>query len=300
MIESQKVTALHTYYNVTSTPSSFLNIPGLKDLKGQAFNFEDENEAIKAAVNNLSLQLQSMGIVIATKITDITVTANIEKIQPAVKLDRVARPAIPTLTPPSELNPPTQTPIPTPTYPPAQTPSPTPTITPPTTPPITPPKTPPEPPVTPPEPPSPGFSGSGEIVTLPGKEIDMHLGGNVWEDMPSVKLGEYTGKKQNGSLSMAGIQVELFDANTRQRLFATTTDKDGQYGFRRLNPMHKYYVVFTYDGMRYESTVYRDNLSGGYSTARETTRDNFNSKFAHINSSPNNYQGNKKAYRTIF
>ncbi len=234
-----------------------------------------------------------MGLVIATKITDITVTANIEKIQPAVKLDVVSRPATPSLTPPSQMNTPNNPSTPaTPTYPP----TPTPPRYPPTTPQI--PQTPTNPPT--PATPSVGFRGDGEIVTLPGKEIDMYLGGNVWEDMPSIKLGDYNGKKQNGSLNMAGIQVELFDANTRQRLFATTTDKDGQYGFRRLNPMHKYYVVFTYDGMRYESTVYRDNLSGGYSTARETTRDNFNSKFAHINSSPNNYQGNKKAYRTIF
>lgn len=64
--------------------------------------------------------------------------------------------------------------------------------------------------------------------------------------------------------------------------------------------MHKYYVVFTYDGMRFENTKYSDNLSGGYSTASESLydgseRSNFNDKFDTIDTSPSNYSG-KKAY----
>ena len=116
--------------------------------------------------------------------------------------------------------------------------------------------------------------------------------------MPSTKLGEFTGIRQNGSLSMAGIQVELWDSTTKRLIFTTTTDAQGQYGFMKLHPMHKYYVVFTYDGMRFENTKYTNNLAGKYSTARESTRTAFNDVFDQISSTPANYNG-KRAYRTV-
>lgn len=93
-----------------------------------------------------------------------------------------------------------------------------------------------------------------ESITLPEKEINMYIGGNVWHDAISTKLSEYRGVKQEDSLLMSGIQVELWDA-TFNRLDATTlTDKNGDYGFQKINPLHKYIIKFTYDGMRYEST----------------------------------------------
>ena len=136
-------------------------------------------------------------------------------------------------------------------------------------------------------------------------EIDMYLGGNVWQDMPTEKIGDYTGQKRNNSLNLGGIQVQLYDTNSGTIKATTTTDSFGYYGFRKLNPMHKYKVIFTYDGMRFENTAYKDDLSGGYSTARESynDRNTFNDYFDEIASSPGNYYKNgqwRKAYRSIY
>ncbi len=111
--------------------------------------------------------------------------------------------------------------------------------------------------------------------------------------MPSTKLGEFTGVRQGGSLSLAGIQVEIWDSTRNRREMITTTDISGRYGFQKLHPMCKYYVIFTYDGMRFESTRYTNNLAGKYSTAQEWTRSSFNSKFTKINSTPQNYSGGR-------
>ena len=116
--------------------------------------------------------------------------------------------------------------------------------------------------------------------------------------MPSVKIGQFTGVRQADSISLAGIQVELWDSTRNKLLFTTTTDNQGQYGFQKLHPMHKYYVVFTYDGMRFENTKYTNNLAGKYSTARESTRTAFNDVFDQISSTPANYNG-KRAYRSV-
>ena len=140
-----------------------------------------------------------------------------------------------------------------------------------------------------------------ERTKLHGREINMFIGGNVWQDMPSEKLGEFTGKRAKNSLAMAGIQVELYDKKDDKLWSVTTTDEHGEYGFQKLNPMHKYYIVFRYDGMRYDDTDFNNKLTGGYSTAKEKASDrkDFNEKFSQIGSSPNNYDGNKKAYRSV-
>lgn len=141
-----------------------------------------------------------------------------------------------------------------------------------------------------------------ERATLPGKEINMYLGGNVWQDMPSVKIGDYTGVREDNSLSMAGIQVELYDTTMNQLKETTTTDVEGRYGFQKLHPMHKYKIIFTYDGMRFEATEYNNDLSGGYSTAEELDREELNDRFDRISSSPQNYSNDgewRKAYRSV-
>lgn len=140
-----------------------------------------------------------------------------------------------------------------------------------------------------------------ERTKLHGREINMFIGGNVWQDMPSEKLGEFTGKRTKNSLAMAGIQVELYDKKDDKLWSVTTTDEHGEYGFQKLNPMHKYYIVFRYDGMRYDDTDFNNKLTGGYSTAKEKASDrkDFNERFSQIGSSPNNYDGNKKAYRSV-
>lgn len=141
-----------------------------------------------------------------------------------------------------------------------------------------------------------------EQVVLGSRKINMYIGGNAWQELAGIKTGDDgTGVRNGGnSLNYAGMQVELWDATKNNRVASCLTNSSGQYGFKNLNPMHKYYVVFTYDGMRFENTKYSDNLSGGYSTASESLydgseRSNFNDKFDTIDTSPSNYSG-KKAY----
>ncbi len=159
-----------------------------------------------------------------------------------------------------------------------------------------------------------GSHGTGSSsLTLPNKEVNMYIGGNVWQSLPSDKVGDFGNNQNKGSLSMGGVQVELIDytigSPTYNKVVSTTrTDAQGEYGFQKINPMVKYKIRFTYDGMRYENVEYNNNLSGGYSTASELmpdnkNRSNFNSLFHEISTSPQNYYKNgqwRKAYRTVF
>ena len=109
-------------------------------------------------------------------------------------------------------------------------------------------------------------------ITLPYKNVTMNLGGNVWQVVQEGKesrkfkldssMPEYEKLKHN----VQGIQVNLFDLtagtgtlttdpNAVGKLVATTlTDANGNYGFQLLNPMHKYYVTFTFNGMQFKKT----------------------------------------------
>lgn len=135
-----------------------------------------------------------------------------------------------------------------------------------------------------------------------GFDVDMYIGGYVWQELSDLtKESDMDGRFNDGAESkFAGIQVELYDANTDTFVSSTTTDQYGAYGFKNINPMHKYYVRFIYNGMVYQDTYYKNDLSGGYSTARErdSDREDLNLKFETIDSSPDNYQdgGWKKVY----
>ena len=109
-------------------------------------------------------------------------------------------------------------------------------------------------------------------VPLTGKHTAINLGGNVWQVVQEGKesrkfkldssMKEYESLKHN----VQGIQVNLFDLtevtgslttdpNAVGKLVATTlTDANGNYGFQLLNPMHKYYVTFTFNGMQFKKT----------------------------------------------
>lgn len=59
-----------------------------------------------------------------------------------------------------------------------------------------------------------------------------------------------------------------------------------------INPYHRYYVQFIYNGQMYQPTYYKQQLtSPGYSNAKDEdgTRQTFNVRFTKINSDPNNY-----------
>ncbi len=149
-------------------------------------------------------------------------------------------------------------------------------------------------PGTPYPPVTPGITtstGSTKVI-LPGKSINMYIGGYVWEDLGFTKESVENGRYDSGNESrFGGIQVTLHDANTDQVVASTTTDSNGQYGFKDLHPMHKYCVEFTYNGQVYQHTYYNNNLSGGYSTATEKSNDrtDLNTRFETIDSTPNNY-----------
>ena len=151
---------------------------------------------------------------------------------------------------------------------------------------------PPYPPVT------PGITtstGSTKVI-LPGKSINMYIGGYVWEDLGFTKESVENGRYDSGNESrFGGIQVTLHDANTSDT-YTTTTNSSGQYGFKDLHPMHKYYVEFRYNGQVYQNTYYKNDLSGGYSTAQENSsdRNSLNSRFETIDSTPNNYSADNR------
>lgn len=133
-------------------------------------------------------------------------------------------------------------------------------------------------------------TGSTQVI-LPGKSINMYIGGYVWEDLGFTKESVENGRYDSGNESrFGGIQVTLHDANTGDT-YTTTTNSSGQYGFKDLHPMHDYYVEFRYNGQVYQNTYYKNDLSGGYSTARENSsdRNSLNSRFETIDSTPNNY-----------
>jgi len=132
-------------------------------------------------------------------------------------------------------------------------------------------------------------------IKFPGRTINMYLGGYVWEDLGFTKESLINGRFDSNESKYAGIQVKLHDNNTGQVVATTTTDSNGAYGFKDLHPMHKYYVEFTYNGQIYQHTYYKDDLSGGYSTAQEkdSDRESLNQRFETIDSTPNNYETNK-------
>ena len=126
-------------------------------------------------------------------------------------------------------------------------------------------------------------------IDLGKKDVSMEIGGNVWVDLPGVKLGDITGVRGEEDSPFAGIEVKLWDEENN--VVATTmTDSNGKYHFYKLNSMKKYYVTFTYNGQIYQSTYYKNNLSGGYSNAVDISREIFNNKFGNIDSSPKNYK----------
>lgn len=129
-------------------------------------------------------------------------------------------------------------------------------------------------------------------INYPGKTINMYLGGYAWEDLGFTKESVENGIfDSNNESKYAGIQVKLHDANTNQVVATTTTNSNGAYGFKDLHPMHDYYVEFRYNGQVYQNTYYKNDLSGGYSTAQENSsdRNSLNSRFETIASTPNNY-----------
>lgn len=132
---------------------------------------------------------------------------------------------------------------------------------------------------------------------LPGTDCTVEIGGKVWEDIGQTKENTLNGKIDGGDKMYGGMLVELHlgDANgpvvpnLGAYTYSTTTDANGLYHFYKLNALEKYTVVFTFNGQLYQQTFYNDNLSGGFSNAKEIDRAGFDDRFDRIDSSPNNY-----------
>lgn len=137
-------------------------------------------------------------------------------------------------------------------------------------------------------------------VDLGLKDISIELGGHTWKDLPSPKVGGYDGIRNKEDEAYAGMLVQLFDKDGNL-VRTTTTDANGEYHFKKLDPFKKYYVIFTYNGQLYMATAYQNNIAwdGGFSNAKEEgtkePRDKFNQKFQKIDATPKNYDG-KRAF----
>jgi len=144
-------------------------------------------------------------------------------------------------------------------------------------------------------------------IEMPGRLINMQIGGLVWLESVAVKGVDENGMRVNGRYDdgeklFAGIQVQLYelDGQGNATLKATTTtDAQGRYRFYGItgggkplvNAMKDYIVRFYYNGEMYQYTYYRANLSGGYSNAKDENRTAFNDIFDTISAYNENYAG---------
>lgn len=140
-------------------------------------------------------------------------------------------------------------------------------------------------------------------LSLVGTNCTMVIGGKVWVDGRNTKESKLNGRlnanaDDNTDSIYAGMLVDLYLKRDGSLVASTTTDDKGSYRFDNLNALEKYIVKFTYNGQIYENTYYKEDLSGGYSNAKDVGREAFNSKFVKIDSSPDNYNSNgwKQAY----
>ena len=141
------------------------------------------------------------------------------------------------------------------------------------------------------------------LTELPEKKVNVQIGGNIWKEIGAQKTNDINGRKDDNEEPFGGIQVQLYemdDASSGQGtlIATTTTDKNGKYRFFGLkdggnapliHPLKKYFVVFIYNGQVYQSTYYKNDLTGGYSNAKDIERSEFNQRFVDIYSHPDNY-----------
>ena len=133
---------------------------------------------------------------------------------------------------------------------------------------------------------------------------------NVNQSAYEAALAQYNADLAAYQTAHAAWETEQENAYENEEVVQVTmTDKNGNYGFQRLNPLHKYRLKFRYDGMEYiadmndptsdgEVTEISDNI-GNRKTAYETDRDEVNERFENIDASNMNYTGQKgpnKAY----
>lgn len=126
-------------------------------------------------------------------------------------------------------------------------------------------------------------------------DLTFEIGGTVWVDSLGGK--ETLGDSHFGSndTPMSGVPVTLYASNGSQ-VATTITDGNGNYKFKGLNAMNKYYVKFTYNSQYYEPVNYVSPYNGNWDTNSNGTdvrseRETVNARFATIGSTPANYSG---------
>ena len=169
----------------------------------------------------------------------------------------------------------------------------------------------------------------------------MDLGGIVWEDATATKEDIADGVSNtadNLDIRMKNVKVTLYEEDgtvatllydasadgiseeeIMYRINPTYTDENGEYLFKGLDPMKKYYVVFEYNGQRYLPTEYLNTANTQYEsvdqmvnaelyntsewevsskgtesesstfTGVEISRQQFDQRFSNITAYPENY-----------
>ena len=145
-------------------------------------------------------------------------------------------------------------------------------------------------------------------------DLTMQLGGKVWEDKKSGKENIENGKFDDGENLIPNVIVTLYDENGNKVQNSVKTDENGEYLFKGLNAMFKYYVQFTYNGQYYQPTTYTSPLpieeGNGWGTANWANNSNatdkiserlaLNAKFETIGSTPNNYKNDNGTYSKTY
>lgn len=147
--------------------------------------------------------------------------------------------------------------------------------------------------------------------------ITMDLGGKVWEDVPEGKESLTDGIFKEGiDRVLPNVKVTIYDEDGTMvnleptsedtsdeqimtRINPTYTDEKGDYLFKGLDPLRKYYVTFEYNGQVYLPTDYNRDVDAynrvdwfwtSKGTEKSTDRDTYDKNFSEIGSSPANYK----------
>ena len=140
--------------------------------------------------------------------------------------------------------------------------------------------------------------GRTQTDTVKNTYKSINIRGNVWLD------SGIDGKKANEEIGFKGVNVQLLfkhggKADEYEYYgYTVRTDQNGNYSFDDIAWNGTYKIRFRYNGQVYETTYYKDDLSGGYSNAKEYNdeRNRINTVFENINAYPNNYENGKRAF----
>lgn len=149
-----------------------------------------------------------------------------------------------------------------------------------------------------------------------GFPMTMDLGGKVWEDVPEGKESLADGIYKEGTdrvlpnvkvtiydeegtlVNLRPSSEEVSDAQIMSKVNPTYTDEKGDYLFKGLDPLRKYYITFEYNGQVYLPTDYQKDDSQynrvdwywtSKGTEKSTDRNSYDETYSEIGSAPANY-----------